>query len=126
MVTLFAAELVVWWCKLAQKDLRDALKVDIARWLESVATAMPSGCVLRFHALPAEHRVMVTPADVKARTGRYYVRVFGGDAFAKTSDGDGLFCGVTDKFVTPNINMSNIESEYVPYAQDPSLAVSVS
>ena len=110
-----ATMLHAWWCKLARKDLGDAFKEHLQRWLESVTTALPSGCTLRFHALPPEHRVLVTPADVKARTGRYYVRVFGGDSFAKTSDGEGLFCGVTEKFVTPNINMFNLNNEYVQY-----------
>ena len=115
-----ATMLHAWWCRLARKDLDDALKEHLKRWLESVTTALPSGCTLRFHALPPEHRVMVTPADVKARTGRYYVRVFGGDSFATTSDGNGMFCGVTEKFVTPNINLNNLNNEYVQYPKEAS------
>ena len=34
--------------------------------------------MLRFHLLPPEHRVIVTPAAVKAATGIYYERVYGG------------------------------------------------
>tara|TARA_B100000795_G_scaffold150414_1_gene112630 strand:+ start:715 stop:873 length:159 start_codon:yes stop_codon:yes gene_type:complete len=43
--------------------------------------------MLRFYLLPAEHRIVVTPAAVKAATGHYYVRVYGGDTRAKVSDG---------------------------------------
>ena len=43
--------------------------------------------VLRFHLVPPEHRVIVTPADVKAATGKYLVRVFGGNSHAAVSDG---------------------------------------
>ena len=43
--------------------------------------------MLRFYLLPAEHRIVVTPAAVKAVTGHYYVRVYGGDTRAKVSDG---------------------------------------
>ena len=43
--------------------------------------------VLRFHLVPPEHRVVVTPTDVKAATGKYLVRVFGGSTHAAVSDG---------------------------------------
>ena len=44
--------------------------------------------MLRFYLLPAEHRIVVTPAAVKAATGHYYVRVYGGgDTHAKVWDG---------------------------------------
>ena len=112
-----ATMLHAWWCKLAGKELRDSLVGELARWLESATSAMPLGCKLRFHALPPEHRVLVTPADIKALTGKYYVRVFGGDTFAKESDGSGLFCAVAERFVTPNINNSNLETEYKQYAK---------
>ena len=34
--------------------------------------------MLRFHLLPPEHRVVVTPTAVKKATGIYYERVYGG------------------------------------------------
>jgi hypothetical protein len=32
------------------------------------------------------------------------------------SAGAGLYCGVTDKFVTPNLNEANLSMEYVAYS----------
>ena len=44
--------------------------------------------MLRFHLLPHEHRVIVTPAAVKEATGIYYERVYsGGDTHAVVWDG---------------------------------------
>ena len=44
--------------------------------------------MLRFHLLPPEHRVVVTPAAVKKKTGHYYERVYGnGDMHAEVWDG---------------------------------------
>ena len=44
--------------------------------------------MLRFHLLPPEHRVVVTPAAVKEATGIYYARIHGGgDKHAKVWDG---------------------------------------
>ena len=63
-----------------------------------------------------EHRVVVTSSDVKAATGgKYYLRTYdnAGGAYAKASDGEGLYCGVTDGFITPSLREANIESEYV-------------
>ena len=47
--------------------------------------------VLRFHLLPPEHRVVVTPAAVKKATGIYYERVYGGgdDKYAEVWDNPG-------------------------------------
>ena len=43
---------------------------------------------LRFHLLPPEHRVVVTPAAVKKATGIYYARIYGGgDKHAVVWDG---------------------------------------
>ena len=43
--------------------------------------------MLRFYPVPPEHRVVVTSTDVKAATGKYFVRLFGGESHAKVSDG---------------------------------------
>ena len=45
--------------------------------------------MLRFHLLPPEHRVVVTPAAVKKATGIYYERVYGSDEHAKVWDNPG-------------------------------------
>ena len=84
-------------------------------WLQSVAAAM-GDVTLRFSLLPPEHRVVVTSSDAKAATGgKYYLRTYdnSGGAYAKASDGEGLYCGVTGDFITPNLLEANIESEYV-------------
>tara|TARA_B110001452_G_scaffold107935_1_gene89486 strand:- start:251 stop:1330 length:1080 start_codon:yes stop_codon:yes gene_type:complete len=115
-----ALVLLAKWRELAGKPkLHDeaALKADLDRFLQSVSEAV-GACVLRFVQLPAEHRVVVTPADVRKATGAYYVRVLGGgdaDEHARASDGKGLLCGVTDTFVTPNLNERNLHTEYLTY-----------
>ena len=52
-----------------------------------------------------------------------------GDVFASESDGAGLYCGVTAKFVTPNLNEGNLSMEYVQYparfSADPLYAAAV-
>ena len=113
-----ARALAAEWARLSRKTLPPTLAADLAKFLGTVGAAMGDHAVtLRFHALPPEHRTVVTSADVAAATGKYYVRIFGGDHHAKVSDGAGLFCGVTDKFVTPNLNEANLLSEYVTYAE---------
>ena len=113
-----ARALAAEWARLSRKTLPPTLAADLAKFLGTVGAAMGAHAVtLRFHALPPEHRTVVTSADVAAATGKYYVRIFGGDHHAKLSDGAGLFCGVTDKFVTPNLNEANLLSEYVTYAE---------
>ena len=55
--------------------------------------------------------------------------VGGGDVFASESDGSGLYCGVTAKFITPNLNEGNLSMEYVQYparfSPDPLYAAAV-
>ena len=46
--------------------------------------------------------MIVTASDVRGKLGRYLVRVFGGASHAEESDGANLYCGVSEKFVTPN------------------------
>ena len=127
-----AAAIVAQWARLAQKTLAPTLVKDVAKFLESLRASTIGDVTLRFFAPPAEHRVVVTSADVKAATGgKYYTRVFGGgDVFASESDGAGLYCGVTAKFITPNLNEGNLSMEYVQYparfsAADPLYAAAV-
>ena len=118
-----ADALVSQWKALAKRELPPTLAADIAKFVGSVAAAMGEyGVTLRLHALPPEHRVVVTPADVVAATGRYLVRVFDGGSgapHAKASDGAGLYCGVSATFVTPNLSSENLESEYVEETSRP-------
>ena len=104
------------WSQLLGKKPPGNLPEVLRKWLESVAAAFPAGCQLRFHPLPKEHRVLVTPEDVKARTGRYYLRTFGGDAYAVDADDTtGLYCGVAQSFVTSNLSDFNVQFEYTQY-----------
>lgn len=90
------------------------LKHDLEQFLASVETL---GLQFRLHLvrLTPEHRVVITAADAKRATGVYYVRKFGGDAFAQESTTRGLYAGITEHFVTPNLNAKNLDLEYVPY-----------
>ena len=105
------------WNELAMEAFEPPKASDLVMWLRSVARAM-GDVTLRFYLLPPEHRVVVTSSDVKAATGgKYYLRTYdnSGGAYAKASDGKGLYCGVTDGFITPNLRESNIVMrEYVP------------
>ena len=103
------------WNELAMEAFEPPKASDLVMWLRSVARAM-GDVTLRFYLLPPEHRVVVTSSDVKAATGgKYYLRTYdnSGGAYAKASDGKGLYCGVTDGFITPNLRESNIVMEYV-------------
>jgi len=116
-----AESLLVQWRELTGKELTPTLTPqDITKFLGTVEKATTLGPVmLRFHLLPPEHRVVVTPTAVKKATGGiYYARIYGGgDKHAKIWDGEGeFFCGVTEKFVTTNLNKSNLEMECVTYA----------
>ena len=67
---MMARSLKARWCEVAGRPLPESLADNLVRWLSSLTEALPEGCVLRFHALPPEHRVMALPSDVVARTGR--------------------------------------------------------
>ena len=90
------------------KDERPGL----GEWLTSVQNLNWGKVTLRLHALAPEHRVLVTPHDVKQKTGYYFVRVFTGndDSYARKSTGQSLYCGVTSTYITPNLNV--IKTEY--------------
>ena len=102
------------WRALSKTEITPRLEKDLEKFLLSLEKAMRR-VTIRFYKLPAEHRVVVTAADVKAATGRYFVRTFGAEYHAKSSDGKGLYCGITKAFVTPNLSEANLRSEYVPY-----------
>lgn len=73
---------------------------------------------IRYTELPKDHRIIVTSYDIQKRTGKYYLRNFGGDnnRYAYETDSDvSMFCGITDHFINTNINMNNIRNEYTTY-----------
>lgn len=96
-----------------------SFKAELAKWLDSLSDALGSGSAsLQLYKVPPEHRVIATCNDVRARTGGvYYTRKYGAgdDHYADVHKGNDLFCAVAAKFVTPNINLNNIEMEYEPY-----------
>jgi len=108
------------WNRLAPKALPEELKQSLAEVVKTIkAVHGEQGAELRFWQPPPEHRVLVTSQEVKERTGRYYVRLFGKDAskgaHAIESDGADLFAGVSKTSITPNINANNIGMEYQTY-----------
>ena len=68
--------------------------------------------------------MVATVADVRAKTGKYYTRVFNGgdDRYAEESTATDLFCAVASKIITPNLNSKNLRTEYCPYIRTPSPA----
>lgn len=108
------------WSEVAGITLPEAFRRDLESLISSglVAFTAEGGLEVRFHKLPPEHRVIVTSNDVRARTGKYYERIFGGEHFARESDGVDLYCAVTEKFITPNINTKNLLFEYRQYTEE--------
>ena len=109
------------WCALTGKALDDELRTSLLAWLVSVIAAMGEA-TLRFHPTDVEHRVLVTASEVRAATGRYLLRVFGGSSFAVEASVDEtvrLYCGVNEKYITPNINERNINLECQTYGVAP-------
>jgi hypothetical protein len=69
-------------------------------------------CFIKF---PIEYRVITTSNDIFSSTGKYYKRTYGkgDDQFAEEiKPNKNLYCGITDKYVTPNLNKFNILNEY--------------
>ena len=85
--------------------------------------AFKTSAQLHFLALPQEHRVLITAGDVRQKTGTYFTRCFGGSVYAEEAKGDTeLFCAVSREYVTPNINMKNIDLEYYTYSSADTIA----
>mmetsp|Transcript_34449 Transcript_34449/g.82641 ORF Transcript_34449/g.82641 Transcript_34449/m.82641 type:complete len:269 (-) Transcript_34449:108-914(-) len=112
------------WEALAQVQLPENFEADLQTWLATAVIALGGDIQLRFRALPEEHRVVATVADVRAKTGKYYTRVFNGgdDRYAEESTATDLFCAVASKIITPNLNSKNLRTEYCPYIRTPSPA----
>ena len=69
-------------------------------------------CFIKF---PTEYRVITTANDIFTSTGKYYKRTYGkgDDQFAEEiKPNKNLYCGITDKYITPNLNKFNILNEY--------------
>lgn len=130
-----AATLAVWVDgnqMLAGKD-QETLAANLTKWVTSIQTNYLRGndlgivsLKLRVATFPAENRVVVTRKQVFDELGRYMTRTWSDDAakYATTPEEDAaapLFMGVVpytikvpDGFITPNINLENIENEYAP------------
>jgi hypothetical protein len=94
---------------------RGRARADLRRWVRS----FPADAVgaLRLARFPKERRVIVHPRDVLRATGKYYLRVYGSDAEyareATPAELKNMYMAVSAGYVTPNINRSNLENEYV-------------
>ncbi|CAK9026867.1 unnamed protein product [Durusdinium trenchii] len=118
-----AASIQSQWSQLAQKEMPKQLHSDLKAWLVSVLLAFKTSAQLHFLALPQEHRVLITAGDVRQKTGTYFTRCFGGSVYAEEAKGDTeLFCAVSREYVTPNINMKNIDLEYYTYSSADTIA----
>jgi hypothetical protein len=93
------------------------------KWVESVLSLYPSA-KFGFWSPPSEMRVILPAKEVKDKVGTYYVRSFGpdspyarkiGDSSAEDKEIESLFCGISEKYVTPNLNRKNLENEYPFY-----------
>ena len=101
-----------------------SFKGDLKKWVDSVIDELKRGeaaqaapdVTFAFFRQPLSHRVIATSSDVIEKTGKYYVRIFGGDSFARESDGAELFCCVTAKDIVPNYNLFNVRYESRTYA----------
>lgn len=106
------------WAELVGKEFPESFEADLKAWLVSALMAFQTGIQLRFLVLPNEHRIVATAEDVRARTGKYFTRCFSGsaDEFAEEYCGSELFCGISSKYITPNLNNHNLSNEYAVYA----------
>ena len=106
------------WSRLAKKAMPKSLISDLKSWLVSALFAFQKDVQVHFLALPEEHRVLIMAEDVRKKTGKYFTRCFGGSVYAEEASTSELFCAVTQKYITPNINMRNIILEYHTYADE--------
>jgi len=111
-----------WLSLTKKKQFYEFNKADLKKFLDSVSKYLKAnhtkynGANLRFHKLPKEYRVIVTSADVQKLTGNYYQRIFGkGDQnhAKKIQPKSTLYCGITNTYITPNLNKKNILNEYI-------------
>jgi len=85
------------------------LKKELTKALHSIQNE----CYIQFIKVPLEYRVTVTSQDIFNKLGIYYTRVYGSDTYAKeTNPREGMYCGISEKYITPDINKNNILNEY--------------
>jgi hypothetical protein len=85
------------------------LKKELTKALHSIQNE----CYIQFVKVPLEYRVTVTSQDIFDKLGIYYTRVYGSDTYAKeTKPKNGMYCGISEKYITPDINKNNIRNEY--------------
>lgn len=104
------------WVELSGRDsFTDDVKHGFDLWLKSLYHLPFGKMSINFVVLPTEQRMIVHPELVKEKTGAYYTRVYGqGDEkYAQVSNGDSLWCAVSETYITPNINLKNLQNEYV-------------
>lgn len=92
-----------------KKKFHGNLKKELTKALRSIKNE----CYLQYIKVPKEYRVTVTSQDVYNKLGIYYTRVYGSEIYAKeTNPKSTMYCGISDKYVTPDINKNNILNEY--------------
>jgi len=85
------------------------LKKELSKAIHSI----DKDCFLQFVKLPLEYRVTATSKNVYNKTKHYYNRLYGNDNYAKeVKPRKGMYCGIGEKFITPDINKNNILNEY--------------
>lgn len=86
---------------------------NLKKELHKALFSIKNECFLQFVKVPKEYRVTVTSHDIYNKLGIYYTRVYGSDIYAKeTKPRNTMYCGISDKYVTPDINKNNILNEY--------------
>ena len=111
------------WCKLLgglKMTPADTHKIQlgISKVLRSIPIInLPVN--IRFSKLPSERRLIIPANEVHAKTGHYYLRNYGNksdDDFAKQiinkKELENLFMGISNEYITPNLNKFNIDYEY--------------
>ena len=71
--------------------------------------------ILHFYKRPSKHRIVITSDDILKKTGRYYVRIYGGKHHAKELKNTKYYTTVEKTFITSNINKMNLNNEYTTY-----------
>ncbi len=116
------------WLKLSKLtnlnlDMQHKLYDGLKKVLNSLIKTDHPSVAIRFVKLPDEDRVISPAAAIYIKTGRYYLRNYGGSdkqyaisinpmvgAYNRT--GQKLFLGVSENYITPNLNQQNLILEY--------------
>lgn len=112
-------ELYKMWKKLMEKKrFSGGIKQGLLKWLESLQLLLKKNndyAILHFYKQPSHHRIIATRDDVFKKTGRYYVKLFGSDHFAKSSSKKEYYTAIQQDYITTNINKMNLNNEYQKY-----------